>query len=94
MLLNSNLSQNENGKFNALIFYFLGMMHEKAGNYVESIGCFCNAVEFLKNPNNVISKDFEYKIFWYLARSCSVAGLNKNAIDFYEETYKRCNLTS
>ena len=48
----------ENGKFNALIFYFLGMMHEKAGNYVEAMGCLCNAVEFLKNPNNVISKDF------------------------------------
>lgn len=82
----------ENGKFNALIFYFLGMMHEKAGNYVEAMGCLCNAVEFLKNPNNVINKDFEYKIFWYLARSCSTAGLNKNAIDFYEEAYKRCNL--
>ena len=40
----------------------------------------------------MISKDFEYKIFWYLARSCSTAGLNRDAIDFYEEAYKRCNL--
>lgn len=81
----------ENGKFNALIFYFLGMMYERTGNYMESINCLCHAVEFLKNPNNVISKDFEYKIFLRLAGSCATAGFNKNAIIFFEEAYKRCN---
>ncbi len=81
----------ENGKFNALIMYFLGMMHDKAGNYQESMQCLLNSVEYLKNPNNVISKTFEYKIFLHLAASTATAGLTKQALLFYDEAFRRCN---
>ena len=54
----------ENGKFNALIMYFFGSINEKVGNYIQSIDCLCSAVEYLSHPNNVVSKSFEYKIFF------------------------------
>lgn len=80
----------ENGKFNALIMYFFGSINEKVGNYIQSIDCLCSAVEYLSHPNNVVSKSFEYKIFFKLASACATAGMNKNAFQFYKEAYKRC----
>lgn len=79
----------KNGKFNALIFYFLGRISEDSDHYIEAINCLCNAVRYLDNPNNVISKEFEYMIFLRLAEACSATGATKKALRFYEEAYKR-----
>ena len=81
----------ENGKFNALIMYFRGMMYDRSGKYIEAIDCLLNAVEYLKNPSNVINKEFEYKIFFKLASSAATAGLTKTALSFFDEAIKRCN---
>ena len=79
----------KNGKFNALIFYFLGRISEDSDHYIEAINCLCNAVRYLNNPNNVLSKEFEYMIFLRLAEACSATGATKKALRFYEEAYKR-----
>lgn len=81
----------ENGKFNALIMYFLGMVNERSGRYIEAVQCLIDAVEYLKHPNNVINKDFEYKIFFNLASSAATVGLTKNALQFYDEAITHCN---
>ena len=81
----------EDGKFNALILYFLGMVYDRTGHYIESVNCLVDAVEYLKHPKNVISKDFEYKIFFHLASAAATAGLTGNALQFYDEAIKHCN---
>ncbi len=80
----------ENGRFNALVMYFLGMMHDKEGEYLEAIQCLIKAVEYMNAPNNVIGKEFEYEMFRYLARSTATAGMTKEALRFYDEAFRRC----